>query len=198
MKMASMKGGFMKKFVFLSALFAFFIACSSDEGVKKSLKDDTNESVQIEAGDEKSEVNDINVPLPVEESRDFKGAKNGNLAATTNDSSALKTATNDLNARNLNANSQTATTNISTENLNAAKALYESKCAICHGKEGEKKALGNSLIIKDMNRADFIASLKGYQAGTYGRSLARQMKPAANMLDFAQIDALAALIAKAN
>ncbi len=42
------------------------------------------------------------------------------------------------------------------------------KCASCHGANGEKAALGKSKIIKDMTKADFVASLKGYQAGTYG------------------------------
>lgn len=42
------------------------------------------------------------------------------------------------------------------------------KCVACHGANGEKVALGKSKIIKDMSKADFVASLKGYQDGTYG------------------------------
>ena len=42
------------------------------------------------------------------------------------------------------------------------------KCVACHGANGEKVALGKSKIIKDMSKVDFIASLKGYQDGTYG------------------------------
>ena len=42
------------------------------------------------------------------------------------------------------------------------------KCVACHGANGEKAALGKSKIIKDMPKADFVAALKGYQAGTYG------------------------------
>ena len=42
------------------------------------------------------------------------------------------------------------------------------KCVACHGANGEKVALGKSKIIKDMTKADFVASLKGYQDGTYG------------------------------
>ena len=36
--------------------------------------------------------------------------------------------------------------------------LYQ-PCAVCHGKEGEKVALGKSLSIKDMTKAEFIASI---------------------------------------
>ena len=32
----------------------------------------------------------------------------------------------------------------------------------------KKVALGKSKIIKDMTKEDFIASMKGYQDGTYG------------------------------
>ena len=38
----------------------------------------------------------------------------------------------------------------------------------CHGANGEKVVLGKSKIIKDMTKEDFVASLKGYQDGTYG------------------------------
>jgi len=41
-------------------------------------------------------------------------------------------------------------------------------CVACHGANGEKVALGKSKIIKDMTKEDFIASMKGYQDGTYG------------------------------
>lgn len=227
----------MRIFIFAAVLnLALFLsACGSEETQKKSLND-ANESVQIESSDEKSEVNDTNVPLPVEESRTSSGTKSAASAgANANLNSALNSAANStlnsalnsgespktaavLNssdnpntaaasprgaqALNTNSNaaadSNTAPIKLSAAELSQTQALYESKCAICHGKEGEKKALGNSLIIKDMSQKDFIASLKGYQAGTYGRTLARQMKPAANMLDFTQINALAALIARAN
>lgn len=221
----------MRIFIFAAVLnLALFLsACSSEETQKKSLND-ANESVQIESSDEKSEVNDTNVPLPVEESRTSSGTKSAASAgANATSNSALNSAANSTlnsasnssenpktaavlnssdnsntaaasprDAQALNTNSNAAPIKLSAAELSQTQALYESKCAICHGKEGEKKALGNSLIIKDMSQKDFIASLKGYQAGTYGRTLARQMKPAANMLDFTQINALAALIARAN
>ncbi|TQR31001.1 cytochrome C [Campylobacter sp. MIT 99-7217] len=76
--------------------------------------------------------------------------------------------------------------------------LYAKECAFCHGKNGEKKALGASLIIKDMSKEEFANTLKGYQAGTYGKKLAKQMKPYADMLNAQQISQLATLIAKAD
>ncbi|OCL82683.1 c-type cytochrome [Arcobacter porcinus] len=49
------------------------------------------------------------------------------------------------------------------------------KCVACHGANGEKVALGKSKIIKDMSKEDFIASLKGYQDGTYGGPMKAMM-----------------------
>ena len=50
--------------------------------------------------------------------------------------------------------------------LNAAdgKALYL-KCAACHGKKGEKKALGKSQIIAGQKEAKTLEALKGYRTG---------------------------------
>ena len=45
------------------------------------------------------------------------------------------------------------------------------KCVACHGATGEKVALGKSKIIKDMTKAEIVASLKGYQDGTYGGAM---------------------------
>lgn len=49
------------------------------------------------------------------------------------------------------------------------------KCVACHGANGEKVALGKSKIIKDMSKEDFVASLKGYQDGTYGGPMKAMM-----------------------
>lgn len=146
----------MKKLA-LCLCMLFFWGCE-DKNVPQKQPLQSNEKVQIEQNDETSEVNDTNVPLPVEDKFDER--------------SSIKP---------------------SVENI---ALLYAQKCALCHGKKGEKKALGNSLIIKDMSRQEFIASLKGYQSGEYGRTLAKQMKPYATMLDNAQIYALAQLIVK--
>ena len=75
------------------------------------------------------------------------------------------------------------------------KALYK-KCAGCHGVNGEKVALGKSKIIKDMKKADFVAAMKGYKAGTYGGAMKGVMLGQVKALNDAQIEAIARVIAK--
>ena len=70
------------------------------------------------------------------------------------------------------------------------------KCVACHGATGEKVALGKSKIIKDMTKAEIVASLKGYQDGTYGGSMKNLMVGQVKGLDEATIQALADQIAK--
>lgn len=65
------------------------------------------------------------------------------------------------------------------------------KCTPCHGTAGEKKALGKSEIIKNLTKDQFIAALKGYQAGTYGKAMKNMMVMQVKKLDDAQIEALA-------
>lgn len=65
------------------------------------------------------------------------------------------------------------------------------KCSTCHGKDGGKKALNASKILKDMSKADFIASMKGYQTKTYGGKKKNLMYPQVKNLNDAQIEALA-------
>jgi len=72
---------------------------------------------------------------------------------------------------------------------------YQS-CIACHGAEGEKKALNRSLIIKDMSKADFIASMKGYQDGSYGGPMKAMMTGQVKNLTDADIEALADYIIK--
>ena len=73
-------------------------------------------------------------------------------------------------------------------------ALYK-KCASCHGANGEKAALGKSKIIKDMPKADFIAAMKGYKAGTYGGAMKGVMAGQVKNLSEADIKDLSAQIA---
>jgi cytochrome c-type protein NapB len=57
-------------------------------------------------------------------------------------------------------------------------------CKGCHGQNFEKKAMNQSLIVKDMSKEEIIASLKGYKDGSYGRNMANLMKPqVANLTD---------------
>lgn len=56
---------FKMKFTLLFLLAFLFVACSDD--TKKAQSIDTEQNVSIEQSDEKTEVNDTNVPLPVSE-----------------------------------------------------------------------------------------------------------------------------------
>lgn len=70
------------------------------------------------------------------------------------------------------------------------------KCVSCHGANGEKVALGKSKIIKDMTKTEFVASLKGYQDGTYGGPLKGLMIGQVKGMDEATMKAIADQIAK--
>lgn len=50
-------------------------------------------------------------------------------------------------------------------------SLYASsvdKCLGCHGAQFEKKALGKSLVVADMNSSKVVKALSGYKDGSYG------------------------------
>lgn len=70
------------------------------------------------------------------------------------------------------------------------------KCVACHGANGEKVALGKSKIIKDMSKEDFVASLKGYQDGTYGGPMKGMMTGQVKGMDEATMNEIADLIIK--
>lgn len=76
-----------------------------------------------------------------------------------------------------------------------AEPLYQ-KCITCHGAQGEKVALGKSKIIKDMSKEDFIASMKGYQDGTYGGPMKAVMLGQVKGLSDADIQKIADFIVK--
>ncbi len=70
------------------------------------------------------------------------------------------------------------------------------KCAGCHGQHGEKKALGKSKVMKDMSKADIVAAMKGYKAGTYGGPMKGLMKGQVASLSDADMNAIAEKIGK--
>lgn len=80
--------------------------------------------------------------------------------------------------------------------LFADGATLYAKCATCHGLSGERAALGASKIIKDMSKADFVASMKGYQDGSYGGAKKQMMEMQVKTLSDADIEALATHIVK--
>ena len=56
---------------------------------------------------------------------------------------------------------------LSTAMLMAAsgESIYQTKCASCHGKHAEKKALGHSKVIKGMPVDEFITLTKAFASG---------------------------------
>lgn len=77
-----------------------------------------------------------------------------------------------------------------------AMADAYTKCAGCHGANGEKAALGKSKVMSSMTKQEIIDSLKGYQAGTYGGAMKGLMVGQVKGLSAADIDAIAAKIGK--
>ena len=74
-------------------------------------------------------------------------------------------------------------------------ALY-SKCAACHGKNAEKKALGKSEIINAWDAAKIEEALKGYKAGTTNNhGMGALMKGQVASYSDADITAVSAYIA---
>ena len=47
----------------------------------------------------------------------------------------------------------------------SAESIYQKKCASCHGKMGEKKALGHSDAIKGMDTKKFVSLLNALATG---------------------------------
>ena len=70
------------------------------------------------------------------------------------------------------------------------------KCAGCHGKNAEKKALGKSQIIKGWDEAKIVNALHGYKDGTYGGSMKTVMKSQVSNLSDNEINAVAKYISK--
>jgi len=77
-----------------------------------------------------------------------------------------------------------------------ASADAYAKCAGCHGATGEKSALNKSKIIKDMSKADIVAAIQGYQAGTYGGPMKGLMVGQVKGLSAADTQAIADKIGK--
>jgi cytochrome c-type protein NapB len=58
----------------------------------------------------------------------------------------------------------------------AFAAVNLGACKGCHGANFEKKALGKSLVVSEMSKAEVTAALQGYKAGTYGKAMKGLMK----------------------
>lgn len=47
----------------------------------------------------------------------------------------------------------------------SAESIYQKQCASCHGKMGEKKALGHSNVIKGMDPKKFVTLVNAFATG---------------------------------
>jgi len=85
---------------------------------------------------------------------------------------------------------------MSTMMMAADGATIYNKCAGCHGKMGEKKALGKSKVINEMSKEDLISALNGYKDGSYGGPMKGLMKGQVAKLSNEDIEAIALHIVK--
>ncbi len=80
--------------------------------------------------------------------------------------------------------------------LMADGAATFTKCASCHGQNGEKAALGKSAIIAGQDAAKTVEQLNGYKAGTLNQhGMGALMKGQVASMDDAAIKAVADYIA---
>ena len=68
------------------------------------------------------------------------------------------------------------------------------KCFSCHGKSWEKRALGKSMIVKDMSKENIYRALIGYKNGTYGGPMKRLMKGQLENYSAQELEAIAKTI----
>jgi len=64
-------------------------------------------------------------------------------------------------------------------------------CVGCHGVNFQKKALGNSKVVKNMSREEIISTMKGYRDGTYGGAMKSVMVRAVKYLSDRDIEEIA-------
>ncbi len=81
-----------------------------------------------------------------------------------------------------------------TSTLASADAYQ--KCVSCHGDAGQKSALNKSKIIKDMTKAEIVAAINGYKAGTYGGPMKGLMQGQVKALTDAEVQEIANKIGK--
>ena len=60
--------------------------------------------------------------------------------------------------------------------LSSVYGVNLAACKGCHGQNWEKKALGKSKVVKDLNESAIVEALTGYKTGTYGGPMKGIMK----------------------
>lgn len=81
-----------------------------------------------------------------------------------------------------------------TVSSSVGKQLYL-KCAGCHGKKAEKKALGKSAIVQGWSKEDISSALLGYKDGSYGGVMKGVMKSQVSNLSEIEINTLSSYMA---
>lgn len=104
----------------------------------------------------------------------------------------------DNEAKNTVETSQTnekITKNINIFNGKSVDEYFDLKCASCHGRHGEKRALKASKIINELDENQIKADLIGYKNDiNYGGNLKATMHRTASELSDDEINALAKFI----
>ena len=74
------------------------------------------------------------------------------------------------------------------------EALYKKKCASCHGKNAQKRALNISLVINTLPKEELTQALIGYKNGSYGGKMKGIKKGLVNSLSEDDISAISTYI----
>ena len=70
------------------------------------------------------------------------------------------------------------------------------KCALCHGADASKQAMGKSQVIKGWDSAKLETTLNGYKDGSYGRAMKGLMKGQVSSLSAKEITIVSEYISK--
>ena len=80
--------------------------------------------------------------------------------------------------------------------INVFAGVNKTACISCHGANFERKALGKSKVVADMNATEIAKALKGYKNGTYGGPMKGLMKGQVVKYSDADLEAFAKTISK--
>ena len=182
------------KVLFLGLVALLFIGCSgekkSDEKAVQEVKQEvvhakTEEPVKVEpAKVEPKEVLNAVEATPVEES-------------VTKDEKVTPEAPKVPAVEVANVKTETVPKEMAViDKTEIDGAVLFKKCASCHGKNAEKKALGKSNIIQGWSKDKIVNAVNGYKDGTYGGAMKAVMKGQVSNLSDADVNAVAEYISK--
>ena len=159
--------------IYSSLVVLLFTGCGEDKKVVNEEVKVANDITIVKKEEVVSEVNKETITVK----------KDNVIAEATNEAKAL--VSNTVEKVNIKVEDETQSIN--------AKILFGA-CAVCHGQNGEKAALGKSQIIKGWDKEKVIAALNGYKDGSYGGVMKGVMKSQVINKTDAEIEALAEFI----